>query len=74
MSLGTSALLAAQDEREAFIRKTNDIALRWHDWSMANGYGLTFSTFVNQFGYDELDAKLIYEAVVRIIQAAKQER
>lgn len=71
MSTETEALRRAF---ERYINPDADIALRWHDWSMANGYGLTFSTFVNQFGYDELDAKLIYEAVVRIIQAAKQER
>lgn len=30
------------------------------------GMGLSFSEFVNQFGYEQADAKSVYEAIVRI--------
>ena len=46
-------------------------AMSWWSWSDEKGAGLTFSTFVNEFGYDSRDCKEMYEAVGRILEAAR---
>lgn len=60
----------AQAERRAFQRKAIDTAHAFEQWSAHTGEGLTFSTFVNTFGYQDSDSKQLYEALQRIQQAA----
>lgn len=40
-------------------------------WSEETDQGLTFSTFIDTFGYQEGDGKQMYDAVVRINDAAQ---
>jgi hypothetical protein len=53
-----------------FKTKALKTALAYDHWSAESGEGLTFSTFVNTFGYQDVDGKTMYEAVSRIFEAA----
>lgn len=53
-----------------FKTKAIETALAFDHWSAETREGLTFSTFVNTFGYQDGDSKAIYEAVSRIFEAA----
>ena len=53
-----------------FKTKALETALAFDHWSAETCEGLTFSTFVNTFGYHDGDSKAIYEAVSRIFEAA----
>ena len=67
------AMRAEKDDqatRRAFQRKAIATAHAFEKWSINTGDGLTFSTFVNAFGYQESDGKQMYAAVQRIKQAA----
>lgn len=61
---------AAREAKYEFQRKAIATALAFEEWSAKTGYGLTFSTFVNTFGYQEEDSMPMYEAIQRIQQAA----
>ncbi len=64
---------AEQAQREAaraFQRKAIATAHAFDDWSEASGEGLTFSTFINTFGYQDADGQKMYVAVKRIFDAA----
>lgn len=61
---------AKRDAAQAFRRKAIATAHAFDDWSATTGEGLTFSTFVNTFGYQDEDGKQMYEAVKRILDAA----
>lgn len=64
---------AEQAEREAataFQRKAIATAAAFEVWSAESGEGLTFSTFINTFGYQDGDGKVMFEAVKRIQAAA----
>jgi len=61
---------ARQDARD-FQRHAICTAHRFAEWSSQAGYGLTFSTFVNQFEYQHVDAKEVFNAVERIMCAAQ---
>lgn len=61
---------AKDDERRAFQRKAIATAHAFDTWSDGSGEGLTFSTFINTFGYQADDGKQMYEAVERILDAA----
>jgi len=61
---------AQRDAAQAFQRKAIATAHAFDDWSATTGEGLTFSTFVNTFGYQDKDGKQMYEAVKRILDAA----
>lgn len=71
-----TAVLAMRAEQEtqaaryAFQRKAIATAQAFEQWSAETGEGLTFSTFVNTFNYQDSDGKQMYEAVQRIQQAA----
>ncbi|MDQ8937032.1 hypothetical protein [Acinetobacter rudis] len=54
---------------EKFQEKALDVANRWVKWSKKNGEGLTFSTFVNSFNYQDGDGEQIYAAVQVILGA-----
>ncbi len=61
---------AQQEALWAFKRKAIAMAHAFDDWSATTGEGLTFSTFINNFGYQDQDGKQMYEAVQRIHEAA----
>lgn len=58
------------DHHREFQREAISTALRFLEWSERTGYGLTFSTFVNQFEYEGLYTGDVYRAVERIMKAA----
>lgn len=60
-----------QDAALAFHNKAIATAHAFAMWSERCGEGLTFSTFINQFKYQEPDAKHMYDAVKRIQEAAR---
>lgn len=57
-------------ERRDFQRKAIATAHAFDTWSDGSGLSLTFSTFINTFGYQADDHKQMYEAVKRILDAA----
>lgn len=61
---------AQRDAARAFKSKAIAIAAAFEKWSERTGEGLTFSTFINTFGYQDGDGKRMYEAVKRIQDAA----
>lgn len=50
--------------------KTLVTALRYDKWLKKNGRGSSFSTFVNEYGYEDKDASDMYKVVKEVIQAA----
>lgn len=58
----------------ALYRKVLVQALAFHDWSIERGEGLSYSTFVNTFGYDQPDSRVVYERVKETLAAARGER
>jgi hypothetical protein len=58
--------LAVQKFKSAAIAT----AKGFDEWSQTSGEGLSFSTFINSFGYQGGDGKQMYEAVSRIFAAA----
>ena len=61
---------AQRDAARAFKSKAIAVAAAFEKWSNESGDGLTFSTFIDTFGYQDGDGKKMYEAVKRIQQAA----
>ena len=61
---------ARHDAAGLFRRKAIATALAFEDWSATTGEGLTFSTFINTFGYQAGDGKQMYGAVQRILDVA----
>lgn len=61
---------AEQAARVAFHKKAIATANDFMNWSEESGDGLTFSTFVNSFNYQDPDGKVMYRAVERILDAA----
>ncbi|QEY57731.1 hypothetical protein FXF61_00400 [Pseudomonas sp. C27(2019)] len=61
-----------QQSREANNRKfALDAIATAHQfsvWSAKTGENLTFSTFINTFGYQEPDGKKMYEIVKRVLE------
>lgn len=60
---------AQRKAARAFQRKAIAAAHAFDDWSEASGEGLTFSTFINTFGYQDADGQKMYAAVKRIFDA-----
>ncbi len=54
------------EKTDAFREKALKVASDFLSWSYKEGYDLTFSTFVNQFSYEERDCQLMYAAVKQI--------
>ncbi len=67
---GHRAQKAQREAGRAFQRKAIATAHAFDDWSEASGESLTFSTFINTFGYQDADGQRMYEAVKRIFAAA----
>ena len=57
-------------EKEQFFLKSLKTAYEFSVWSHENELGLTFSTFIDSFGYEEPDVKQMYNAVRNILNAA----
>lgn len=56
--------------RLEFQRRSISVAGEFIRWSDLNNEGLTYSTFINNFGYQENDGRAMYEAVARILEAS----
>jgi len=61
--------ISAQEARVGFHKKAIATAHAFSVWSDENGLGLTFSTFINNFNYQDADGYAMYEAVKRIFSA-----
>ena len=61
---------AAKKAAADFHRKALFTAHDFEEWSVRTGEGLTFSTFIDTFGYQDNDGREMYEAVKRISEAA----
>lgn len=61
---------AARKAATDFHRKALFVAHEFEEWSVRTGEGLTFSTFINTFGCQDIDGRELYEAVKRINEAA----
>lgn len=61
---------AKEDAAETFRLKALKVAYEFSEWSAKEGYGLTFSTFVNSFSYQDDDAQKMYTVVKRILNAS----
>lgn len=65
------AEIARRASAQAFQSKAIATAHAFDSWSARSGEGLTYSTFVNSFGYQDEDCNHIYDAVARIMKSAK---
>lgn len=54
-----------------FREKVLLIANDFYKWAKKEDEGFTFSTFVNQFGYDLHDCKMVYTAVGKILELVR---
>lgn len=66
------AEIASRASAQVFQSKAIATAHAFDSWSDQTGEGLTYSTFVNSFGYQEEDGRQVYEAVARIFESAKR--
>lgn len=83
----TTTLELTQDELDIILtrraeiekeRKTRDfhrriikIAHDWVEWSEKEKRGLTFSSFVNEFGFNEIGADIYYDAILGILDCVR---
>lgn len=71
----TQLVLAHRAKKEAeayrmeFVQRALTQASQFNAWSNQKREGLTFSTFVNTYGYEASDARPMYEAVSTILEA-----
>lgn len=61
---------AAKEAARVFQRKAIATAYEFSKWSDEEGLSLSFSTFINTFGYQDDDGNQMYAAVERILKAA----
>lgn len=61
---------ARKAQTVAFRLKAIRVAAEYEQWLQDNGRGDSYSTFANEFGYDDPQRNLIHECVVRIRDAA----
>lgn len=64
------AAQADAEARRVFKSKAIATAAAFEAWSQESDLGLTFSTIVNTFCYQDSDAEIMFEAVQRIHKAA----
>ncbi|NHQ86799.1 hypothetical protein HA050_11785 [Iodobacter sp. HSC-16F04] len=62
---------AARQAAHVFQRKAISTANDFAKWSDEKNQGLAYSTFINDFFYQESDGKQMYAAVERILDAAR---
>jgi hypothetical protein len=68
--LARRAERATEQAARVFQKKAIATANRFMDWSAEHNEGLTFSTFINSFNYQDADGRQMYETVKRIVDAA----
>lgn len=54
---------ASYEEKHPLRIKVLDLTRRYDEWLYKNGCGDTFSTFVDEFGYDAHDASAMHRCV-----------
>lgn len=64
------AAAAAIDQMEQFRRNVIQQAAAWLEYSERTGEELTFSSFVNGFGYEARDCQAVYRHLEMVLQAA----
>lgn len=62
----------ALEDQQAFIDNALEVANKFRKWSKESGEGLTFSTFVNTFGYQQTDANKMFSALVKIFDVLNE--
>lgn len=70
LALKYRAAAAAIDEAELFRVNVIKQAAAWLEYSERTGEGLTFSTFVNSFGYEHKDCQAVYRHLEMVLKAA----
>jgi len=55
-----------EKENRELIIKALKTAAQYEEWLFYNGMGSSFSTFVDDFGYQDKDVRLIYQLVESI--------
>lgn len=64
----------AREKRAAdFREKVILLAAKTWEWQQKKEIWMSYSDFVNNFGYQEDDANLVYQAIRRVWDAAKLE-
>lgn len=63
MVLEHRAKLSAEKANDEWRRLALRLAYEYETWLQEEGRGSTFSTFVNEFNYDEHDASQVFKAV-----------
>lgn len=66
------AEIKALEDQQAFIDKALETANKFRKWSKESEEGLTFSTFVNTFGYQQTDANKMFSALVKIFDVLEE--
>lgn len=64
------AAQAVDAARRTARRVTLDVASRYEAWLQSNDRGSSYTTFVDEFGYDEKDAGEMFRKVETVILAA----
>lgn len=64
------AAIAAMAADEKFRCNVIQQAAAWLEYSGRTGEGLTFSTFVNNFGYEHKDCQAVYRHLEMVLKAA----
>lgn len=63
--------IAAKEESRRVKLQSIETAAKYEAWLQNEGRGSTFSTFVDEFGYDEHDASAVFRRVEAIRVAAE---
>lgn len=69
--LARRAEKAAIERLQARRMKALETTARYGRWLFENGYGTSFSTFINQFGYQEHDGQEMYADVTLLLDAVE---
>lgn len=57
---------AADEQRRKREKQVLRLTVKYIGWLEREGRGSTFSTFVNEFGYDEHDSSQVYKVIEAI--------
>lgn len=61
---------AARAASQALRLSALKLAAEYDEWLSTNGRGSSFSTFVDEFGYEESDCSLMYRIVQKLRETA----
>lgn len=64
---------AKQKQADDFREKVILLAAKTWEWQQKKECWMAYSDFVNNFGYEEKDARHVYDAIRRVWDAAKLE-